>query len=44
VKRVEEFAEVTRVMAATITRGAKFNTYQKGRPALLAGEFILKVA
>jgi hypothetical protein len=38
VKRVGEFAEVTRVMAAAMTRGAKFDTYQKGRPALLSGD------
>jgi len=44
VKRVGEFAEVTRVMAAAMTRSVKFDTYHKGRSALLAGEFILIVA
>jgi len=41
---VEEFAEVTRVMAAAMTRGAQFDICHKGRPALLAGELILIVA
>ena len=39
-----EFAEVTRVMAAAMTRGAQIDVRHKGRPALLAGERILVVA
>jgi hypothetical protein len=39
-----EFAEVTRVMAAAMTRDAPFEVCHKGRPALLAGELLLVVA